>query len=859
MMTGFPEGNAIVYCQGAFATTNGKTAHGLVRRTKRYRIISVVDSRHNGSDAGEILDGRPSGIPIYGDVQEAVEKAALYEIPATHFVVGLAPDGGRLNSKGREDVKKAIELGLNVDCGLHDLLSDDEEIVHLAKKHIVKIRDIRKPPPRDKLHFFSGKIEEVQSLKIAVLGTDSAIGKRTTAWLLVEAFERTGLSVELIGTGQTAWMQGVQYGLILDALIVDFVTGEIEHAVWTAWEEKTPDVIIIEGQGSLLNPAYPGGIEILSAGRPDAIVLQHAPARKEYDGFPGYTLHSLDEQIRALEAVSKSKVTAITINHENTPREDIEKVCRQVSTKTGLPTADVLISGADSLIPHLTVFKERVHKKYKSYREKTFTASGKSLKHLIVFDSLEVGPVYIESDRIKVPYSVKREGMIDTFHLMYRYEEGVFDPDDPDSINLAHMTAVQVALNYGLFCNKIIFRGPYDENDRQFIHEMMENTACEIYVKKFLEQNQFLVGSFPRPSILRQKTYANAEIVFADAPYSGNRDQWNGQEQGCGILLSGGKESLLSYALLNEIGLETHPIFINESGRHWYTALNSFRNFRDKVTNTARVWTNSDRVYNWMLRHLPFIRGDFAVFRADDYPIRLWTVAVFLFGALPMLKKRQAGYLVIGDEYDTTRRVEFEGIPHYEGLYDQSSFFDSALTDYFSRKMWNIKQFSVVRPLSELLVQKILVERYAELQHHQVSCHMASIKGGRAFPCGRCEKCHRVVGMLKALGADPTLCGYTEDQVMKCLDHLPQKNLHQESASSQHMLYLLAKNGLIDARADYKENNEVMHLRFDSENSPPDIIPKNIRDKITKIQMEHASGALMKKEQKWVECNPLSS
>jgi uncharacterized NAD-dependent epimerase/dehydratase family protein len=851
-MSDLPEGNAIVYCEGAFATTNGKTAHGLIRRTKRYRIISVVDSKYSGKDAGEILDGRPNGIPIYSGVREAVEKATLYGVPATHFVVGLAPDGGRLSSKGREDVRNAIEFGLNVDCGLHDLLSEDEDIVYLAKQHNIMIRDIRKPPPREELHFFSGKIEEVESLKIAVLGTDSAIGKRTTAWLLVEAFERAGLSVEMVGTGQTAWMQGVRYGLILDALIVDFVTGEIEHAVWNAWEEKKPDVIIIEGQGSLLNPAYPGGIEILSAGRPDIIVLQHAPARKEYDGFPGYTLHPLDEQIRALEVVSVSKVVAITINHENTSIEDIEEVCRQVSDKTGLPTADVLLSGADSLIPHLTVFNQRVHKKYKSYREKTFTISDNSLKHLIVFDTLEVGSAVIKHDRFRVPYSVKRGGTVNTFHLMYRYEEGVFDPDDSDSINLAHMIAAQVAFNYGLFCNKIIFNGPYDKNDRRFIHEMMENTACEIYVKKFLEPNQFLVKSFPRPQVLKQDSYLNTEIIFADAPYSGSRNQWNGQKEGCGILLSGGKESLLSYALLNEIGLETHPIFINESGRHWYTALNSFRYFKANVHNTARVWTNSDRVFNRMVRHLPFIRGDYAVLRADDYPIRLWTVAVFLFGALPILKKRKAGYLVLGDEYDTTRRAEFEGISHYDGLYDQSSFFDSALTDYFGRKGWNIKQFSIVRPLSELLVLKILTERYADLQRHQVSCHMASIRGERAFPCGRCEKCHRVVGMLKALGADPTHCGYTEDQVRRCLEQLPQKSLHQESASSQHTLYLLSKNSLIEAQAEYNPNNEVEHLRFDNENSPPDTIPKKIRDQIVKIQMEHASGALMKKGKKWI-------
>ena len=222
-MADFPEGNAIVYCEGAFATTNGKTAHGLVRRTRRYRVLSVVDSRYKGKDAGELLDGRKSGITVFESVGDAFRNAKASGVPATHLVVGLAPDGGRLTPRGKKDVQEAICLGLNIDCGLHDLLSEDQEIASLAAKYKIRIRDIRKPPSREDLHFFCGKIEEVDSLRIAVLGTDSAIGKRTTAWILAEAFQKAGLSAQLIGTGQTAWMQGVQYGLILDALVVDFV------------------------------------------------------------------------------------------------------------------------------------------------------------------------------------------------------------------------------------------------------------------------------------------------------------------------------------------------------------------------------------------------------------------------------------------------------------------------------------------------------------------------------------------------------------------------------------------------------------------------------------------------------------
>jgi uncharacterized NAD-dependent epimerase/dehydratase family protein len=271
-------------------------------------------------------------------------------------VVGLAPDGGRLSETAYKDVVKALSYGLNVDCGLHDYLSEDPRLIELAVNYRVEIRDIRKPPPVNELHFFSGKIEEVKSLKIAVLGTDSAIGKRTTAWLIVKGLRQQGVAAEIIGTGQTAWMQGARYGIMMDSLVNDFVAGEIEHAVCQAWDAKKPEVIIIEGQGSLMNPAYPGGFEILAAGRPDIIVLQHAPARREYDGFPGYPIQPLAQQIEAIELLSGKPVVAVTINHENLLPEDISPVCRAVEQVVGLPAYDVLQDGPEELIAHLTAF-----------------------------------------------------------------------------------------------------------------------------------------------------------------------------------------------------------------------------------------------------------------------------------------------------------------------------------------------------------------------------------------------------------------------------------------------------------------------------------------------------------------------
>jgi uncharacterized NAD-dependent epimerase/dehydratase family protein len=352
-----PDGNAIVYCEGAFNTLNGKTAHGLVRFCRRYRIVAVVDSRYGSRDAGEVLDGIAVGIPVVDTIETAMHAAEKAGMPATHLVIGLAPDGGRLGKSARRDVIKAIDLKLNVDCGLHDFLSEDQKMTRQASLRGVVLRDIRKPPSRDRLHFFSGKIEQVDTLKIAVLGTDSAVGKRTTAWLMVQAFERLGYRVQMIGTGQTAWMQGAQYSMIMDSLVNDFVSGEIEHAVWQAWNDHHPDVIIIEGQGSLMNPAYPGGFEILAAGRPDLVILQHAPARKEYDGFPGYPIQPLSRQIQAIESISAKPVLAVTVNHEGLTDEQIPATCAAIEMVVGLPAFDVLRDQGDALVatllPHL--------------------------------------------------------------------------------------------------------------------------------------------------------------------------------------------------------------------------------------------------------------------------------------------------------------------------------------------------------------------------------------------------------------------------------------------------------------------------------------------------------------------------
>ncbi|HRX51638.1 MAG TPA: creatininase family protein [Candidatus Krumholzibacteria bacterium] len=479
---------------------------------------------------------------------------------------------------------------------------------------------------------------------------------------------------------------------------------------------------------------------------------------------------------------------------------------------------------------------------------------------LRVWDALEIGPVRLEPARLVAPYTVKRGGETETVELTYRYEEPVFTPDAPADANLAAMIAAQVALNYGLFARRLVFHGPYDAADRDLLQRMAENTAREITVKKFLEPNPFLIGDAAKLKPVPRENYLYAELVFPDAVDRAGTDAWDGGRGACAVLSSGGKDSLLSYGLLAELGVETHPVFINESGRHWFTALNSYRHFRDTVPRTARVWTDCDRVYTWILRRLPFIRPDFADVRADIYPVRLWSVAVFLFGALPLLRRRGVGRLLIGDEYDTTLRARTHDIPHYEGLYDQSRWFDLALSRYFHRKGWGVHQFSALRHCSELLIEKVLCERYPELLHQQVSCHAAH-KGedGRIVPCGRCEKCRRIVGMLTALGADPSTCGYDPADRERQIAALLREGVHQEDAGAEHMAHLLKGRGLWPANAPAPTPHpEVLDLRFDRDHAPLTTLPTDLRGPVLRLLLEHAGGAVFRTQRRWVPRSPFT-
>lgn len=480
------------------------------------------------------------------------------------------------------------------------------------------------------------------------------------------------------------------------------------------------------------------------------------------------------------------------------------------------------------------------------------------IRSLVVFPLLKVHNINVEPKRVKAVYTiVKNDGSEEKNELIYSYDNTYFDRKNPNDVNLASMMVTQVALNYGLFFENIEFDGLFDQADQRFLHDMMENTSREILVNKFLSKNEFLKPPFDAITAEIMDRYTAAKLTFTNTRFyhlAVKKESAKTDKSHYAILSSGGKDSLLTYGLIKEIG-EAHPVFINESGRHWFTAVNAYKYLQRTEPNTAKPWCNSDRIFNWMARQMPFIKENFQNIRADIYPIRLWTVAVFLFGVLPVVRKRNIGNILIGNEYDTTLKGNHKGITHYKGLYDQSAYFDNAMSRYYHKKGWDIFQYSILRSLSELLILKILVKRYPELQKQQVSCHAAHAQGGLMLPCGNCEKCRRIVGMLKALDEDPKRCGYSEEQIKKGLDALSKQSIKQLGSDAAQLYYILVSKKLIEVnehtRKLAKEHTEIMQLRFDRERSNLEDMPKYIRAPLFRIFTKYSDAAVQLKDRKW--------
>ena len=345
---------ALILAPHTFNFEQAKTAFGLIRGTDRFQIVGVIDPEKSGQDAGMIVDGNVRDIPVFASSKEAFQK--LIETPEV-AIVGITPSGGRLIPELLRFIEESIEEGLDIVNGLHEFIEEKRHLVEAAQRRGVKLHDIRKPRSKMGLRFWSGEIRRVKAPRIVVLGTDCAVGKRTTTRWLWEACNRSGIKTEMIFTGQTGWMQsGHDYGFIFDSTPNDFVSGELEDVIVRCDRDCSPDLILLEGQSSLRNPSGPCGAEFLCSAMAKGVILQHVPARR--------TLHFTNASLPMpdlrgdleLIKIYGSQTIALTLSSEGLDPDELEDIKIDHQRRLGLPVFLQKENGVDEIVALIRKF-----------------------------------------------------------------------------------------------------------------------------------------------------------------------------------------------------------------------------------------------------------------------------------------------------------------------------------------------------------------------------------------------------------------------------------------------------------------------------------------------------------------------
>jgi uncharacterized NAD-dependent epimerase/dehydratase family protein len=289
------------------------------------------------------------GIPVVATVGDALP------FEPTTAIVGVATQGGRFPPAWRELLKSAIAGGLDVESGLHEFISEDPELRELAERHDVELRDLRKPPPG--LSVPTGANLEVPATIVLTVGSDCAIGKKTVAVELDLEARSRGLASVFVPTGQTG-IAIAGWGIAVDAVISDFLAGAAEWLV-VEGARRGGELLFVEGQGSLVHPAYSGvTLGLVHGSAPHFFVLCHKAGATEVEGFPGHPLPRLPELVELHERISlrarPATVAAIAVNTAGLDDEAARQAIADAAAETGLPADDPVRFGAGRLVDAVT-------------------------------------------------------------------------------------------------------------------------------------------------------------------------------------------------------------------------------------------------------------------------------------------------------------------------------------------------------------------------------------------------------------------------------------------------------------------------------------------------------------------------
>ena len=337
----------IIYAQDSFGGESAKTGIGFIRYGL-CETIAIIDRQLAGKTASDVVNGLPK-IPIF----ESIESAKKNRPDADVLLVGIAPAGGKLPAEWISDIKTAINLKLNIVNGLNDFLENISEIKELANKQKVIVWDVRKY--KGELIVANAKAFDLPMQIVLTVGTDAAVGKMTVSLELAKAARKNNFQAEFIATGQTGMMISGD-GIPIDAIVGDFMAGAIEQQLLKLAKKKC-DFVFVEGQGSILHPAWSGVTLALYHGSlPHKLILCHR-ANNKYLKNTKIEIESLNQFIKVYESVSlplrKAKVVGIGLNTHGLTSEQASDAIKKAEDETGLPTDDVVRNGGGKLFRSL--------------------------------------------------------------------------------------------------------------------------------------------------------------------------------------------------------------------------------------------------------------------------------------------------------------------------------------------------------------------------------------------------------------------------------------------------------------------------------------------------------------------------
>ena len=340
---------AMVITNGYLDDDHGKTAHGLIRGSERFRLLAVLDHAFAGRDAGEVLDGKHRDIPVFGSLKELLVGCAA---KPEYAIIGVATEGGRLPDSWKPLMLEVVRNGISLVAGMHVLMCNDADLAEAAAASGAKLIDIRRPKPIEELSFFNGEVFKIKAPRLAVLGTDCAVGKRTTCRMTMQMCRDNGIRAEMIYTGQTGWIQGYPHGFILDATPNDFVSGELERAIVDCARETSPDLILLEGQSALRNPFGPCGSELILSGDAKHVILQHKPFTEYIEGvqLPQCRMPQPMEEIELIRMYGAETI-GVCLNGEGGSPAQLIQEQKKLQDKLDIPVIRPLQEGLQALLP----------------------------------------------------------------------------------------------------------------------------------------------------------------------------------------------------------------------------------------------------------------------------------------------------------------------------------------------------------------------------------------------------------------------------------------------------------------------------------------------------------------------------